>query len=80
MKVNYYLVKDEVHGIPVEVIASSDINGLKGEFHPAILSPKYNYIFIDITLEDETADINLNEEALQLIKLLDVPREILVIF
>jgi magnesium transporter len=77
MKVNYYLVKDEVHGRPVEEIISSDLNGLKGKFHPTILSSKYHYNFIDISLEDETADINLNEEALQLNELLDVPLDLI---
>ena len=77
MKVNYYMVKDEVHGKPIEEMSSSDLNGLKGKFHPTILSNKYHYNFIDITLEDETADIDLNEEALQLKELLDVPLDLI---
>ncbi|MBN2155724.1 MAG: hypothetical protein JW776_06755 [Candidatus Lokiarchaeota archaeon] len=83
MKVNYFYIADEVHGRPISAIPTrAEIeelvdDGLKDEFHPAKMSQKYPYSFIDITLENPKDEIEQNQEALRLTQLLDIPQEII---
>ncbi|MHA1341881.1 MAG: magnesium transporter CorA family protein [Promethearchaeota archaeon] len=77
MEIHYYCVTDEVHGRPIIEVKSSDINGLKDEFHPFKLSKDNIYTFIDILLENENNVIEKNEEALRLKELLDIPQDVI---
>ena len=82
MIVNYFYIVDEVHGRPIaEIPSRADLQlpdqGLKDVYHPAKMSQKYPYSFIDITLEDPNDEIEKNEEALRLTHLLDVDKEII---
>jgi len=83
MKVNFYYIEDEIHGRPISAIPSRvEIaqlldDGLKDLYHPAKMSQKYPYSFIDITLENPSDEIDQNDEALRLTQLLDVDKEII---
>ncbi len=83
MQVNFYYIEDEIHGRPISAIPSrAEIeqlldNGLKDLYHPAKMSQKYPYSFIDITLENPSDEIEQNNEALRLTQLLDVDKEII---
>lgn len=82
MKVNYFYIADEVHGRPIaEIPSRADLErpdqGLKDIYHPAKMSRKYPYTFIDITLENPSDEIEQNEEALRLTTLLDIPQDII---
>lgn len=77
MKVNYFYITDEIHGRPIAEIATSGIQGLKEEFHPAKMAANYAYTFIDIVLENESDNIEENEEAIRLKELIDIPQDII---
>ncbi len=82
MIVNYFYIVDEVHGRPIAEIPSRanlqlPDQGLKDVYHPAKMSQKYPYSFIDITLENPNNVIDENEEALRLTHLLDVGKDII---
>jgi magnesium transporter len=83
MIVNYFYIADEIHGRPISAIPTrAEIKrlpdqGLKDLYHPAKMSHKYPYSFIDITLENPIDEIDKNEEALRLTQLLDIPQDII---
>ncbi len=82
MIVNYFYIVDEVHGRPIaEIPSRADLDlpdyGLKDAYHPAKMSQKYPYSFIDITLENPSDEIDQNDEALRLTHLLDLDKEII---
>ncbi|MHA1820449.1 MAG: magnesium transporter CorA family protein [Promethearchaeota archaeon] len=75
MKINYFFITDEVHGRPIIEITTSDLEGLKTEYHPAKLTQHYAYSFLDIELEDLSDSIEDNIEALKLKEILDIPQD-----
>ncbi|MHA1820448.1 MAG: magnesium transporter CorA family protein [Promethearchaeota archaeon] len=75
MKINYFIVTDEVHGRPITEMSSSNIEELKTKYHPVKLMNENLYSFIDIELEDQSNLIEQNVEALRLHEILDISQD-----
>jgi magnesium transporter len=72
MKINYFILRDVVHGRPVIEEVEITLEELEEKFHPDEVKKNSQCCFLDIQIEDESLPVDKNKEILDLSEILDI--------